>query len=251
MNLLKRLSIAIRFLTILPLPDNGNASLKDIGRAAALFPAVGALIGLILFGCYAVLNRVFSPLLTAVLIGCAWAWITGLLHLDGLVDTADGLSAGADKEKILAVMKDPHCGAKGVVVLVFFILLKVALVYELFRTGAWPALVWVPMTSRWGMTGLMIFCRSAKPQGMGAGFIHQIRLKEFLVASVLTGLIGVCVTGMVFAFYMAVVLGVVFLLKNYWHRKLNGITGDVLGASTELLEVCCLVLVCLWNKVGL
>ncbi len=243
MRILKRVMNAIKFMTIFPLPDSGEVETKELGKSAAYFPVAGFLIGAVLLGVYALSTKSFSPFLTATLVLCAWAWLTGLLHLDGLVDTADGFSAGPDKEKILAVMKDTHCGAKGICVLVLFLLLKVALLNELLVGKAWPWLLLIPMLSRWGMTSLAVFCEYARPAGLGAAFVTYARKEEFLIASVITGGLGAVFAGWSVFVYMAVIMSGVLILKWYLKRKIGGITGDILGASNEAFEIFGLLIV--------
>jgi Cobalamin-5-phosphate synthase len=99
MTVIKSIFIAIRFLTILPLPDKKVTTPKELGRSMAYFPLIGIFIGLVLVCANEILIKLVSPLLTAILLVILWAYVTGALHLEGFVDAADGFSASRDKEK--------------------------------------------------------------------------------------------------------------------------------------------------------
>ncbi|GAG43124.1 unnamed protein product, partial [marine sediment metagenome] len=137
MKILRDLSLAIRFLTIIhvisfPTPNNTNqneeALEENFANSMAFFPLVGMLIGVLLVA----LRRIFyylpiSPLVGDVLILIVWIWLSGGLHLDGFADSVDGFLGGHNKEEILKIMKDSSTGAKGVVALVSLLLLKFVL----------------------------------------------------------------------------------------------------------------------------
>src|SRR5262245_46438983 len=113
------LSVAARYLTIVPLPERVNAGAEALGRSAAWFPVVGLAIGLAVAAVEQVGARAFPPLLASLLTVTAWKLVTGGLHLDGLADCLDGL-AGRDAQHRLAIMRDSRIGAFGAVGLILF-----------------------------------------------------------------------------------------------------------------------------------
>lgn len=238
MTIIKRFLIAVRFLTILPLPDKGHVELKDLGRSMAYFPLVGIFIGLVLVCTNLILIKFISPLLTAVLLVLLWAYFTGALHLEGFVDAADGFSASPDKEKILDVMKDHHCGAKGVIALVFLIILKVVLLSDIPGSMRLYPLILVPAIGRWVMVCAASLCPYAREtQGLGKAFVENVGTGEAVIASVILMAAGISLLWIKFIVLMIPVLIFAVLSFVYVKKKLNGITGDVLGAMNELAEV--------------
>jgi len=118
------LRLAVRYLTILPLPGHRHAGVAGLGAAAAWFPIVGLGIGAILVAVEWLTARFFPPLLGALLTVTAWKLVTGGLHLDGLADCLDGLGGG-DAEHRLAIMRDSSIGALGAIGLILFLLLEI------------------------------------------------------------------------------------------------------------------------------
>ena len=161
MKILRDLSLAIRFLTILPVisfpPSNNTnqneeALAENLANSMAFFPLVGMLMGVLLV----LLRRLFfylpvSSLVADTLVLIFWIWLSGGLHLDGFADSVDGFLGGHNQEEILKIMKDSSTGAKGVVALVSLLLLKFVLLGEmpLFLKDA--ALFFTPTIGRWSM----------------------------------------------------------------------------------------------------
>ncbi|NJN21573.1 MAG: hypothetical protein HC812_10830 [Leptolyngbya sp. RL_3_1] len=107
----KQLAAAVVFYTCLPLPHHWPFDFRGIARYA---PWVGLLLGLLLGGGDWVLRGLGLPIGTrSALIVAAWVGLTGGLHLDGAMDTADGLAV-MDPEQRLGVMADSRSGAFGV-----------------------------------------------------------------------------------------------------------------------------------------
>lgn len=245
MKILRPIFIALRFLTILPLPAKVSPSLMESGRSVAYFPLAGLVLGLMLAVIDLGLNKTFSPLLIAVVLVAFWTWLTGALHLEGFLDAADGLSAGGVKENMLKVMKDVHCGAKGVTALVIFVALKIALLAEVPSYIKWQVLIVVPVLARWGMACMAAVCKYARVEGLGGGFVKHSGKKEAVIATCFMILISVGFMEQKALFYIAAMFFSVLLGIAYVNKKFGGVTGDLLGASTELFEVIGLFLFCL------
>lgn len=238
MSVIRRIFIAINFLTVLPLPDKEAITPKELGKSMAYFPLAGIFIGLFLVCTYLVLVKFFSPLLTALLLTGFWACFTGFLHLEGFVDAADGFSLSPDKEKILEVMKDHHCGAKGVIALAFLIILKIALVNDIPAHVRIASLILTPTISRWVMVLAASLCPYARQgAGFGRAFVENSGMKEVVISSCILITAGIGFLQVKFVILMIPVLVFTFLFLFYVNKKISGITGDVLGAMNELAEV--------------
>ena len=238
MIIIKRILIAIRFLTILPLTDKGAVLPKELGKSMTYFPLAGMFIGLILVCAYMILIRFLSPLLTVVLLVGIWAYFTGALHLEGFVDAADGFSASSDKEKILGVMKDHHVGAKGVIALVFLIILKIALLNDIPVPMLFYSLILAPALGRWAMVCAASICPYARQgEGFGKAFVENVGYKELVIASSVVAIAGIGLLWVKFVILIIPILFFTFLSCPYLKKKIGGVTGDVLGAMNELAEV--------------
>lgn len=238
--------MAARYLTIIPVPGGGHASLEALGRSAALFPVVGMGLGLLLVLADRLTSWLFSPLLAALLTVTAWKLVTGGVHLDGLADCLDGL-VGRDPEHRLAIMRDSRIGAFGAVGLILFLMFEIVALAELVPPARGSALFAAPVMSRATPAVLAALFRAARPDGHGAAFQAGVR-----PAAVAIGLV-IAVAASIFALGgLGVAAGAVGLvaavgLAFFLAGRLDGVTGDVLGAAVEISELAVLLTVSAWT----
>ena len=132
---LRSLLVALQFLTRLPVRLSAMPTPEQFGRAVLCYPLVGVLIGVVLYAAARSLDGT-PPLLQAALLLSLWVALSGALHLDGLADMADAWIGGlGDRERTLAIMKDPRSGPVAVVVLVLVLLLKFSALAALLGQG--------------------------------------------------------------------------------------------------------------------
>ena len=226
----RRLILAIQFLTRLPTPQVKDFRDDDLSRAAVYYPLVGAIIGVLLaLPLYALDGR---PWLAGVLALLLWVWVTGALHLDGLGDVADAFGAAhRDPQRFLDVLKDPHMGVFGVVTLIMQLLLKFVLLTELAVGPLWFGIVLVPAWARWGTLWWSRLLPSLHGAGMAERFSWQLSLRSMWLWAVLLAAVTLFT-----AWPLLLALGLVPLIAAYWRRRLGGISGDCLGASVEVSE---------------
>lgn len=258
MKILRDLSLAIRFLTIIPVisfPPSNNTNqneetlAENLANSMAFFPLVGMLMGVLLV----LLRRLFYYLLVSSLVGDTlvlifWIWLSGGLHLDGFADSVDGFLGGHNKEEILKIMKDSSTGAKGVVALVSLLLLKFVLLVEmpLFLKDA--ALFFTPTIGRWSMVIAAFLGRPARlKNSMGKLFMDYVSWREVIFASLTMAVIGILLFRLYFLPLVMVGIGLVLLILKYSQKKIGGISGDILGAINEIVEVFCLLVIYLLN----
>jgi adenosylcobinamide-GDP ribazoletransferase len=264
------LRLAVGTLSILrvPAPRRVDASVARGAMLAA--PVVGLGLGL-LAAAVAGAVRWIAPdgrdpaavdLLAAVLAVAALAWSTRALHLDGLADLADGLGVkGAEPEvceRRLAVMREPGVGAFGVVTVGLVLGLQVAALTVALLGGLGSVvLVSAVVTGRLALTWACVRgVPSARPDGLGATVAGQVpRLAAVLVTLVVLGVAvagatvldddGSLRSGLLLAASMLGGLLAGALTTRHAVRRLGGITGDTLGAATELTATATLVLAAL------
>ena len=235
------LILALRFLTVVPVPGREAEGPGALGRAAWWFPLVGLLLGAALALGSRLLDALWPPLIGAVLLVGAWKAVTGGIHLDGLADSLDGL-AGRDPARRVAIMRDSHIGVFGAAGLVLLLLLAVA---ALAGCPAWlrpRALVLAPLVGR--VTPLLAgaWLRPATPgQGLGAAFAAGLSrwagvAHAVAACTLAVGVLGAWGAALVVAAWAAALLAAALLA-----RRLGGVTGDVLGASVELAELATLL----------
>jgi adenosylcobinamide-GDP ribazoletransferase len=231
--------LALTFLTKLPWPWPGPANESALARSMFWFPWVGALLGLAFGGVWTGLIKILPGPVAAGLLLAFTVWITGGLHLDGLADTADGLGGGRTPAEALTIMKDSRVGAFGVISLIVVLLVKFSLFTSLSTTPKTiGALLLYPAISRWGMVLLAYLSPYARPEGgLGQAMTVGVSRRVLGGASLSAGVLSVAILGVPGLVIFAVAGFGVWLGSLYFQKRLGGITGDVLGATNEVLEV--------------
>ncbi|HVN95669.1 MAG TPA: adenosylcobinamide-GDP ribazoletransferase [Syntrophorhabdaceae bacterium] len=272
---MKALTAAFQFLTIVPVRTKKVPSEKDLVGSSVFFPFVGATQGLVLAICCLVFLKIFSPEIVAALVIIVYAVVTGAFHLDGLSDTFDALAVrssgnvGSDRVKRLAVMKDSTTGAIGSVSLILCLLFKYLLLRETLAADhalhKYLVLFLTPVFSKWIMVRAMYRVKSARDDGIGRIFLAHVRLRHFVLATVVflvigltAGLIwshtvltsfgrGIGSFALFFCLAVTVTLSVGFLFKRLFTAKFGGLTGDNFGALHEITENAFLTVALLWK----
>ena len=232
--------LALRFLTIIPMGRAKTVpSPGQIAASGKYYPLVGLLIGGMLWGFHYLAGLAFPLSISVGLLLAFWVLLTGALHLDGLADALDGFYAGADAEERLRIMKDVQIGTMGIVGVVLLLGMKYLLLKEILSlpgTAYW--LVMLPLASRWAAILLSCFFPYARPGGgLGQGLVSGTGIKEFLAASFLAWGAALVIGGVEGIGLLAVLLTWGLLGGWYSLKKLQGITGDVIGAVIESGEV--------------
>jgi adenosylcobinamide-GDP ribazoletransferase len=242
---------AVRYLTIVPVParapgPNLPDSLVDLGRAAPWFPVVGLALGLGLAAVERIAARLFPPLLVALLTIAAWKLMTGGLHLDGLADCLDGL-AGRDTEQRLAIMRDSRIGTFAAIGLVLVLLVDVAALAEITDHWRWRALVIAPTVGRATPLLLAQLFPAARRDGHGACF--QAGMGRGSASLALALALCVAFGALGWSGLIGAAMGILAALLIGWQfaRRLEGITGDVLGAAVEITELAVLLTIAAWT----
>ncbi len=240
---------ALRFLTIIPLPG-GKLSPREVGRSIAYFPAVGAIIGLILVGLNRLLGLVLPSELVNILLVVSLAIVSGGLHLDGFVDTCDGMVGHKTVAQRRRVMKDSRAGAFGIIGVCCLLLVKYVSLNSVPESWLVPTLLLMPVLSRWAMVYAVFVYPYAKPSGLGRAFKEEANRLGFLVATIIALAIAVIPVQLAGLVIMLVVWIIVTVVASYLKSRFGGLTGDTYGAINEIAEVLVLILVCLMAHIG-
>jgi len=215
------------------------------------FPVVGALIGLILAGFSWLFALFLPPAVANGLIIVLLVVLTGALHLDGFVDTCDGIAGHKAVEERWRVMHDSRAGAFGIVGVFLLLLLKYVSLSSLPPGLLMVTLVLMPVLSRWAMVYAAFTYPAARPNGLAKVFRQGAGWPGFTLATVITLAlaIGLARLANITYFYLfgpAVMFGVWVIavaLAAYLKGKFSGLTGDTYGAINEVAEVVVLILV--------
>jgi len=241
---------AVRFLTILPL-GRGQPSPRELGASQGFFPLVGLLLGLALAGLDAVLGRVWPPALSSALLVAILLMLTGALHLEGFLDTCDGLLGGDTRERRLQIMRDGHVGAFAVAGGVSLLLLKWAALLSLPAAARFPALVLFPTLSRWSMVLAVRAFPYARAEGLGAAFREGAAWPTVVMAASIALAASFILAGTGGIVLLVMVSLLAWLLGRLMCGLLGGLTGDTYGALNEISEVVALVAAVALGAAGL
>lgn len=244
------LLVAIQFLTRLPVPPFAYYNPQWLHQSSRHFPAVGLLVGLLCAGVFWLGSILFTPLVAAVISTVFGIRLTGAFHEDGLADSCDGLGGGLTRERTLTIMKDSRLGTYGVLGLVSALLLKVTLLASMPLSVAIIALII-------GHTASRLLCISLLALLPYGGEIEHAKAKPMAqqltpLQGVLSGgwliLAGVLVT-IIFPntmhqiglgqWLLTLLLALIATdyMRRLLYRRLEGYTGDGLGATQQVSEV--------------
>lgn len=242
--------VALKFLTRLPIKGGGNSP-EAWRRSVAYFPLVGLILGIIMAGVWQAL--VWVPALPrAGLILALAVFLSGGLHLDGFIDSMDGLLSGRDRERILAIMKDSHVGAHGVTAVVTLLLIKFSLLavlppghLQVAGLALPPALVLMPVLGRWAMVPALTCFPYVRREGLGVLFQAGGGRRNLIYSTFVAALLAWLIMGPAGLFYLFLTALVSLAWCGWIRRLLGGMTGDTYGALAEIAEVFFLAVYCL------
>jgi adenosylcobinamide-GDP ribazoletransferase len=236
---LAALAAALQFLTVMPPLVRRPFTPEELGGSVGWFSLVGLLLGAILAGIDWLLGWVFPAGVMAALVLASWVLGTGALHLDGFLDSCDGLFGGHTPEARLRIMRDERAGAFAVIGGILLMLLKyAALAGNPHRIAA---LILAPVVGRWGMAVAVVAFPYGRPEGLGRAMKDHARWPQLLLACVIV-VATVAATAVASDEWRALltlpIAGVVVWVgAQFVLRRLPGLTGDSYGALCELLEV--------------
>jgi adenosylcobinamide-GDP ribazoletransferase len=223
-----------------------------MGYSTVYFPIVGAVIGLILAG----LSWLFGLFLPLVIVNAllivSLVIISGALHLDGFIDTCDGIAGHKTVEDRWEVMHDSRAGAFGIVGVVLLLMVKYAALSSVPENSLMATLVLMTVVSRWTMVYAVFAYPYARPSGLGKTLKQGTSWQGFTIATIITlaAVIGLSRWADIKYFFlvgpalMLTILVIVVAMSEYFKRKFSGLTGDTYGAICEVTEVCVLIIIC-------
>lgn len=260
---MKRLIGIIQFMTRIPIPVDTGFD-EEFHKGIIYFPIVGVILGI----CYYIIGalglQVFNSYIATIMILIGEVILTGGLHLDGLGDTFDGLYSYRDKDRILEIMKDSRLGTNGLLAIMLVLMLKAGLLYDFIDRGNLWIVIIMPTVARTMQVFACYQTKTPREKGMGNIFIGKVEAKTLIGAYLLLGLailgtIGI-VGGLNLIFWalgniILVFGGSIILLTlinklfiKSVYKKIDGITGDILGCICELAELEFLILISLLGQ---
>lgn len=227
--------VAAQFLTIAPPLVRRSFVPVELGRAVGYLPLVGLLIGGFLIGFDRLLTLFLPSGVTAALLLTAWILGTGALHLDGFLDSCDGLFGGRTPEDRLRIMRDERVGAFAVIGGVLLLLIKFQAMTAISNRSA--ALGLAPVLGRWGIAVAVVAFPYARAEGLGRAMKDHAGWSQALLASAIAVVAAWFAAAWVGLTILLLSGAVIYFLARFTLTRLPGLTGDIYGALCELLEV--------------
>ena len=209
---------------------------EEFNKGIIYFPLVGAAQGIIIAGIYLVASYFINYNIAAILTIAAYLSLTGALHLDGLGDTFDGFYSSRPKEKILSIMKDSRLGTNGMTALFFSLFLKISGIQSLaWVPEGYRMIILMPVFGKLALVLGSYKARYAREEGLGNIFIGKVKISEVATATITALFISIIhVKSILFIPWIFIIA---MLFKEHSYNKIEGMTGDTLGALAELVEV--------------
>lgn len=226
---------------------------KNTKYMLLFFPLVGVFLGIIfLFLCCFLEYFAFSNIFTAILLTVTPLTVTGGIHMDGYCDTIDARSSHQSVERKLKILSDPHVGAFALIALICYMMLYVAVMFELDKTEQYyPAFVGIFVISRCcsGLGTLLL--PKAKNEGLAREFTMRSYVKCIVIvlSSLMMLTFFYC-----FSIELALILyGVYAVLFMKWRKlcmkEFGGVTGDLAGYLLQKMELYGFITVLIYQKI--
>jgi adenosylcobinamide-GDP ribazoletransferase len=230
---------AFQFLTIFPTLIRRMFTSREMGQAVAWFPLVGVGLGFLLYVVYYAAQLIFPANVSAAITIFAWVIFTRAFHLDGFMDTCDGLFGGFTPERRMEIMKDSRMGAFGVAGGILVLLTQYSALES--SVNAFAALILATTLGRWASPLIIYAFPYAREDGLGNEMKKNVTSKEVIIATLIAGLISWFLFGWLGFVLMLGAAVVAVLICLYVMRLIPGLTGDIYGTVTTSVEMLVLI----------
>ena len=245
---MNRFKMILSFFSTIPV-RNVQFKESEFGKGIRLLPIVGIIFGCLIGGLHMLLQFLhIENQISAFFIIIFYIFLTGGLHLDGVADTCDGIFSHRSKERILEIMKDSRIGTFGVVSLIVLLLGD----WLFLSKSSVFVIILFPVIGRWIALWTCRMSTYAREEGFGNQFIIEAKKTKSLIVFIIFTVL-ICVGSIMFhQLEVIVALIITYMIMvsvtKRINRKLDGITGDVIGFSIEFSQLCFLCLVLIGGK---
>ena len=235
--------IALQFFTRLPIPRWVGFEPAWLQHASRYFPLVGVVVAAISGAVYLLATWLLPTPVAVLLAVAAGIYLTGAFHEDGFADMCDGFGGGMTRERVLEIMKDSRIGAYGAIGILCLLAIKCAALASLPPATVVATLFIAHPLSRLAAVSLIWVIDYARDEGKAKPMAQEMSAAEFIIAAI-GGLLPVVVCGVLGIFYWAALAFAIvaaaacaFWLGRKCQHRLQGYTGDCLGAVQQVAEV--------------
>lgn len=237
--MLRPLIGAISILSRIPA---GSIDLKqsDLKKSVMHFPLVGILAFCVFYLIYTMLFLLRIDNYLIILLSLAVTYyLFNLFHFDGFLDSIDGFLSQKPKNKILEIMKKGNIGPFALFFGILYIITKIYILQRIYVIN----LLAMFLLSRWGMSFACVIGRPAREDGLGNNFLNA-KFRYFLIATLYIAILPfICKIKPLFVIVCALsVIAADYLIVLITTKKIDGITGDILGFINEINELLVLII---------
>lgn len=240
--------VALQFLTIIPIRLKKAVSEDDLTKSRTYFPLVGLLLGVILALVNLIGSSLFPPLAAKAIVLITLIIATRALHIGEFADACDGFFGRKSGNETPGTRREGQLGYMGIISLVSLLLIKFALLYSLVGIVEFRALLLMPVIGRWAMVVLgAISSYSHERVKMKSPPSGRDNYKVLLRTGVITFIISLLLFRLFVIPLMLAVYLSILALRWFSVKKTGSVSGDVVGATVELMEVVTLLLILLMS----
>ena len=243
---MKRFISILQFMTRIPINIDTGFD-EEFHKTITYFPLVGLVLGVLIYIIGLVSGIFFDSFITSIIVTLALVILTGGLHIDGLGDTFDAIYSYRDKERMLEIMKDSRLGTNSLLAIMFLILLKIGFIYSIINNSLLWTVIFMPVVARLGVIVMMYKTVTPRENGMGNLFIGKASTSMFTIAILYTIILIIGISKLIFlasTFEAMMLISTIIILfifnninKKHIYKKIDGVTGDILGCTIELGEL--------------
>jgi adenosylcobinamide-GDP ribazoletransferase len=238
---LTEIRLATGFLTILPVLPRAAVAHETLAASFGWFPLVGFALGAVLAAENLLLMSLFGDTLAAVVLVLTLTVLTCAVHVDALADTADALGAGSDRRRALEIMRDSGIGSFGAVAIFFFLALEIVALATMGEARRTVALRLAPGLARWAMVAVGWRIEYLRAEGAGTLLVGPGGDRNLVLAAAIAAIAALPILSWRVLLAYAVAVALAGVLRAAYRRWLGGVTGDLLGAAGELVELAVLL----------
>lgn len=240
--------LMIQFLTRIPVNKSLPCERENFRKASVFIPVIGLIVGTIQWVAFKLFVKILPISTTVVIVLLVGVIVTGALHIDGLGDMCDGFFAFKGNDKIIEIMKDSRIGSYACIVIILDLLFKFTLLSYIAPRFS-LAIVATPIISRFSIIFIAFIGKPAKSTGSGNLFIGNIGISELIISGIIT--IAILVLIMTPKYILILIFSALimtFFFNLFCKKKIGGLTGDLLGANNEVIEILVLMLMAIIIK---
>ena len=245
MIFIKSLMTALSTYSIIPMPQF-EWNEKNMEYAICFFPVVGVICGALIF-LLAKFGEVLgiTDFFASALAVCVPLLVSGGIHMDGFMDTVDALSSHAPRERKLEILSDPHTGAFAVIYLAVYLIMNIALIYDIYSMGTLTLICPVYVLSRSVSALCAVNMPSARKSGMLSSYTNNAKKTVVNITMALTAAISCMVMLFVSPVMAAFAIGAGLIWTIIYcalaKKEFGGVTGDTAGFFLQLFELFCIL----------